>query len=63
MATTSSVLKSANLQPGIDYEIRQERIGMQIAKKIAEMSRAGRLGSPNEDDLAEIRRLETLRGN
>lgn len=59
----SSKLKSADLQDGIDYEISQERVNMMIAGRIGEMSRAGRLLNPTSEDLAELRRLEALRGN
>lgn len=62
-ASNPAVLKCANLQDGIDFEIERERIGMRIAERIAMMNKAGRLFSPSDEDLAELRRLEALRGN
>lgn len=60
---TSSVLRSADLQDGIDFEVGRERVNLMVAKKIRQMSEAGTLYHPTDEDLAELRRLEALRGN
>lgn len=59
----SAVLRSANLQDGIEYEIEHERVSMLIAKKIRAMAEGGTLASPSAEDIAELRELEARRGN
>ena len=61
--STSSVLRCADLQDGIDFEIERERVNMLIAEKMSKMEENGTLDSPTDEDLAELRSLEALRGN
>jgi hypothetical protein len=54
-------IRSANLQDGIDYEVRREIVNMKISEKVAEMFKDGLHYKPSEEDIAELRRLAASR--
>jgi hypothetical protein len=61
MATTNKTrIRSANIQAGIDYEVRRERINKKIGDKIAAI-RADNGRMPNEVEMQELRSLAASR--
>ena len=51
---------SADIQDGIDYEVRREIVNMKIAEKISEMFKDG-VRDPTEEEIIELRQLAASR--
>jgi hypothetical protein len=59
--TDNLKIRSANLQDGIEYEVKRELVNMKISKKVSEMCKNGSYRNPSESDLAELRQLAASR--
>jgi hypothetical protein len=55
------IIRSADLQAGIEYEVKREIVNMKISDKVAEMCEKGTYLNPSKEDLAELRRLAASR--
>jgi hypothetical protein len=59
--TQPLIIRSADLQEGIEYEVKREIVNMKIAKKIDKMHKDGSLYNPSDEDIAELRQLVASR--
>jgi hypothetical protein len=62
MASTKKTrIRSANMQDGIDYEVRREHINAKMSQKMADIMSGGEYRKPTDEELAELRALAASR--
>jgi hypothetical protein len=54
-------IRSANLQAGIEYEVKREIVNMKISEKASEIFKNEVFEKPSDEDIAELQRLAASR--